>query len=210
MLGLILCYGYVGMVLLAAYGLQGYGEEKSRKFVHIMTANWWLIVMVFFKTVWGPLLVSSSFLIVNLLAYRYKFFRQIEVHKRDPGYGTIYYSMSMMGLTVLSFCMNNLCIGLVGCLALGYGDGIAALMGQRFPIRVYHIGNNRKSVGGSTGMFVVVTCVVILADFIAQQPFNLATTLLIAASATFFEAIAHGGRDNLWVPLVSGILYGFL
>ncbi|MGL4737760.1 MAG: diacylglycerol/polyprenol kinase family protein [Cellulosilyticaceae bacterium] len=210
MLGVLICYGYVGMILVIAYGLKRYGEERSRKFVHMMTANWWLIAMRFFDTVWGPLLISVSFLIVNLLGERYKLFKQIEVKQRNAGYGTVYYSVSMIILTLLSYGTSNLGIGLVGCLILGYGDGLAALIGQRYPVVKYQIRGNHKSLSGSLSMFAVGIIVVRLVGGLAHHSISVSGTLVIAVTATGLEAIARGGRDNLWVPVVSGVLYAIL
>ncbi|MGL4345152.1 MAG: diacylglycerol/polyprenol kinase family protein [Cellulosilyticaceae bacterium] len=210
MIGLIACYGYVAVILVVAYAIQRYGEEVSRKFVHIMTANWWLISMLFFQKIWGPLLISLSFLVVNLVGNKYRLFRQIQVSKRDPGYGTIYYSVSMIILTLMSYGLGDLTIGLVGSLVMGYGDGFAALIGRRWPICTYRLRGNTKSIGGSLTMFGVTVMVVSGATWLANNPSNLELSLMIGIVGAILEAIATRGRDNLWVPIGCAFLYVIL
>lgn len=113
----------------------------------------------------------------------------------------------MIILTLLSYGFNDLTIGLVGCLIMGYGDGLAAIVGRRFPILKYQIKGNNKSLGGSLTMFIISIMVVLLAQFIAKVPINYWVTISVGSVATCLEAIAHKGRDNLWVPLGSVWVY---
>ena len=54
--------------------------------------------------------------------------------------GTIYYSISCLVLTLFSFLWfkNKLYAG-IGLLSMGYGDGLIALIGQKFKSKEFKI-----------------------------------------------------------------------
>jgi phytol kinase len=84
-----------------------------------------------------------------------------------------------------------------------WGDGLAALIGQRFGEHPYQIWGEKKSWEGSLTMLLVsyLVCASILLG--VQGPV-MATWLIAAAAAaiaTALESISKYGIDNLSVPL---------
>ena len=63
--GLILSFLYIGLVIFGAQLFTKAGKEASRKFIHIMLANWWIIAMVFFDNVYVTAILPAVFVIVN-------------------------------------------------------------------------------------------------------------------------------------------------
>ena len=100
--------------------------------------------------------------------------------------------------------------GALGVFIMGYGDGLAAVIGKRYGIMAYRIFGNTKSYVGSLTMLVVsfVVCAVILW---AATPVFLGSILLqaliLAVFATVVEAVSPFGLDNLTVPLLTFFLY---
>lgn len=93
---------------------------------------------------------------------------------------------------------------------MGYGDGLAAVIGRRFGLMKYHIFGNTKSYVGSLTMLIVsfLVCTVIL--WAATPVFwgiILLQALILAVFATIVEAVSPFGLDNLTVPLLTFFLY---
>ena len=51
-LGLLVSFGYIALVIVSAKLFEKKGKEASRKFIHIMLGNWWIIAMYSFDNVW--------------------------------------------------------------------------------------------------------------------------------------------------------------
>ena len=94
-----------------------------------------------------------------------------------------------------------------------YGDGFAALIGQKFGRVKYTIFGGTKSLEGSLAMFVVTSVMsvfvwMVFASIGCTMPeFNIVNIIAISAVVTICEAVSYGGIDNLSVPAVTSILY---
>ena len=51
-IGIIVAYVYVFAIILSAKLIEKKGAEVSRKYIHIMLANIWIIIMIFFDNVY--------------------------------------------------------------------------------------------------------------------------------------------------------------
>ena len=69
-LGIIVSYVYIGIIVISAKVFNKKGTEFSRKFIHIMLGNWWLIAMYFFTNVWAAMFVPITFVIINYISYK--------------------------------------------------------------------------------------------------------------------------------------------
>ena len=94
-----------------------------------------------------------------------------------------------------------------------YGDGFAALIGQKFGKVKYTIFGGTKSLEGSLTMFVITTVMSVFVWMVftsigcTMPEFNIVNIIMISAVATLCEAFSYGGIDNLTVPAVTSILY---
>ena len=94
-----------------------------------------------------------------------------------------------------------------------YGDGFAALIGQKFGKVKYTVFGGTKSLEGSLTMFVITTVMsvfvwMVFASIGCTMPeFNIVNIIMISAVATLCEAFSYGGIDNLTVPALTSILY---
>jgi len=93
-----------------------------------------------------------------------------------------------------------------------WGDGLAALVGQRFGKHPYKIGGIQKSWEGSLTM-AITSYFVCSAILLAVQG-NIWQTwvipIIVALAATAMEAFSKVGIDNLSVPVGSAALCFFL
>jgi phytol kinase len=94
---------------------------------------------------------------------------------------------------------------------MAWGDGMAAIIGQRLGKHKYRIWGISKSWEGSLTMAVVsylVTCLVLLTVF-GNSWETWLTALIVALVATGLEAFSKLGIDNLTVPLASALVCFF-
>ena len=208
-LGIIVSYLYIGLVIIGAKIFEKRGKEASRKFIHIMLGNWWIIAMHFFTNVWFAVFVPATFVIINYLSYKKDIIKVMERDEQD-GLGTVYYAVALLVLAIVSFGIyEQPALGLVPTLVMAYGDGLAAIIGKKIKSKKYKLGETKKSFAGSLTMFIIST--LLIGIYLA---FNLGTTfwlgthwpvvaLLAGFAITALEAVSGKGWDNITVPIAT-------
>ncbi|WP_009632043.1 diacylglycerol/polyprenol kinase family protein [Synechocystis sp. PCC 7509] len=205
---------WIGLLLLVASLLSRFGTGNSeviRKVVHIGTGNvilfaWWLHIPAFVGV--GASILAS---IVTFLSYRFPILPGINSVGRKS-LGTFFYAVSIGILVAWFWSINKPQYAALGILVMAWGDGLAALVGQRFGKHPYQIWDNLKSWEGS-GTMAVVSFIVCSLIFLNVQGNNWQTwivSLNVALLATTLEAFSMYGIDNLTVPLGSAALGFFL
>jgi phytol kinase len=210
---LVLVSGYLGAIALIAAVSQtvfSAGYEVTRKIVHIGTGN--VIVLAWLLNVpsWIGIAASILFSLVTLLSYQFPLLPFIDSVGRKS-FGTFFYALSI-GLLISYFWPRELPFyAVLGVLVMTWGDGLAALIGQRWGKHSYQILGMKKSWEGSGSMFAVTfgVSVLILSTVQGLSWALLGVAGAIALGATLLEAFSKWGIDNLTVPLGSAaIAYG--
>jgi phytol kinase len=208
--GLIVSAAFIVLILLAARVFEKAGKEASRKFIHIMLSNWWIIAMVFFTNPWVAALMPAIFVVINYASYKMDI---IKVMERDEGeenkesLGTVYYAVSLFVLALITFGpVKNPLIGLCGIAVMGYGDGLAAVIGQAVKSPKFKIKDSTKTIAGSLTMFFIT--LLIMAGFLQYSGSSYVAIKSIASAIilTVVEAVSIKGTDNLTVPLLTSLL----
>jgi len=211
LIGLGVSYVYVFAILLTGKAFMRFGVEASRKFVHIMVCNWWLLAMVFFRSPIWAAIPPASFVVLNWLSYRYGLFDAMERKEGKGDLGTVYYAISLLVLTLLTFGDASLRFaGGAGILAMGYGDGLAALIGSKTRWKPFRIFGATRSLSGSLSMwngFQRVVCLLLLFHDAGSAWW---IALLAATFATIVEVATPLGLDNFSVPLLTAGLVWML
>ena len=211
-LGILVSYIYIALVILGARFFEKKGKEVSRKFIHIMLGNWWIIAMIFFNNVWFASFVPATFVIINYISYKKDIIKVMERDEQD-GFGTVYYALSLLILAVVSFgIFKNPILGLAPTLVMAYGDGLAAIVGKKIKSKRYKLGNTKKSFAGSLTMFFIALILIggyLL--FIKKEMFWISShwplvSLMIAFCITAIEAVSGKGMDNISVPISTLLL----
>ncbi len=208
--GIIVSIAFIGIILVSGRLFEKAGKEASRKFIHIMLSNWWIIAMVFFDNPWTAAIMPAAFVVINYASYKMNI---IKVMEREEGeenkesLGTVYYAISLFVLALITFGpLKNPLVGLCGIAVMGYGDGLAAVIGQSVKSKEYRVAGNRKTVAGSCTMFFVTLLIIAgflqysMADYVAIK------SILIAALMTIVEAVSIKGTDNITVPLLTSLM----
>lgn len=208
--GLVISILYIGLVIGISGIFSKASKEASRKFIHIMLANWWIIAMIFFDNIWIAGILPALFIIINYASYKFDIIKSME-RDDDSGeektLGTVFYAVSLLIVVMLCFgFFKNTIIGLVGILVMGYGDGFAAIAGKSIKSKEFTILGGKKSLAGCSTMFIISLIIIscTLAYFNVQ--FWYIKSIIIAIVATIFEAISVKGTDNLTVPILTTLM----
>lgn len=206
---IIISYTFVFSVILITSIIQKILKlqpEFSRKLVHISVGNWVFLALFCFSDWYYAAIVPASFIVINYLSYRYRIFKAMELDDKNPG--TIYYSISLTILTVLTFIRTPYyTLPYLGILAMVWGDGFASVIGRKYPIRILR---RSKSLGGSIAFFIFtfISSVVYLLLFNISMGFSFVFgfSIILALLGVFIELYSPHNMDNLTVPIMIGLI----
>jgi len=207
-IGLISAFIYIFVIILISTRLVKYPYEASRIFVHIMAANAWFIGIFLIKDYWFAMGLSVFFILFTILNLIFDWIPAINAETRFESLGNVYYTCSVALLILLTFNISRYQVaGGLGILVMAYGDGFASLIGRRYGKHSFAIFKGKKSIEGSLTMFVLSILTIAAYLTIVSYSLNWYVILLIAAVATVVEAISPHGLDNIFVPLITSLLY---
>jgi phytol kinase len=200
---------WIALIGLLAEGLHRYaqfGSETTRKVVHIGVGNvilfaWWLNIPA-----WIGITASIVFGAISVLSYRFPILPSINSVGRKS-LGTFFYAISI-GILIAAFWISKPYYAVLGILVMTWGDGLAALIGQRLGQRPYKVWGMEKSWEGSLTMAIVSYAVssLILLSMFGNVWQTWAFPIVIALVATVLESFSKFGIDNLTVPLGSATI----
>ncbi|WP_025724977.1 diacylglycerol/polyprenol kinase family protein [Acholeplasma granularum] len=210
---LLSSYAFIGIIIGISTILQKkniLGDEASRKFIHIGVSNWYFLVLIFMQDkndIWWTLIPPISFVALNYLSYKMNLIKSME-RSGKGNLGTVYFPISLLILVIFSIVfVENTMIGLMGILIMGYGDGLAAVIGKKYGKK--EIGNG-KSLIGSITMFVSSLVVAAIIINFSEGLNHIYMALVIAFISTIIEYITPKGLDNLTLPLGASLIYYLL
>lgn len=205
LVGIIISSVYIVLILVLSKLIAKKGEEASRKFIHILLSNVWIIYYFFIDSLAVACILPIAFTIINTISYKFKILKTMEREKND-GFGTIYYAISILIITVFTYLQKNPMLGMSGMLIMGYGDGMAAVVGKKIKSKEYEVGNAVKTIAGSITMFVISFFISSLVLNLLAVEYFFFKGLVIALVATALEAVSIKGLDNITVPIVVTVL----
>lgn len=195
--------------LVSRFGKRCLGDassEISRKIVHIGVSNWFFIYYHVFESDLWPILGLGAFALINyILNVSGLLSVLMGQSSRKRNWGLVEYPISVIALIALKALGvgDAVCVG-CGLLCMGYGDGLAALVGRSIRSGRFGLGG-RKTVAGSVTM-ALVTFAIFIALKLGYGSNASALTVMLAAAvasvlATLVEAYTPFGLDNISVPL---------
>lgn len=178
--------------------------EWVRKTVHIGTGNVILIAWALNIPLWVGVAASVLFSGLAILSYYLPILPGINSVGRRSG-GTFFYALSIGILVAWFWPLHLPQLAALGILVMTWGDGLAALVGQRWGRHPYVLWGQRKSWEGSLTMLGVSYGVGL--GVLSTLGLGWGMTALVAGGvaivATGLEAFSWWGMDNLTVPLGS-------
>ena len=182
-------------------------KELLRKIIHIGV---------------GPLIPIAKFLEINqnlaqymaalvsilvLINYVYRLFPIIEDIDRKS-FGTLFYCLSLFILITFFWDKDPLSL-FAGVFIMTLGDGLAGLLGKNLKSKTWIIFNQKKSLIGTTTMFLVSLIITGSLAYFGNHEISFFLPL-IALLATTVEQFSIAGIDNLFVPIISAIAFNLL
>lgn len=199
--GYLIGYAYLFAVILgvgAAYKAFKFPSELSRKLIHILICFTWLVLYRFFEGSPQILVMPASFVIINALSLKFKFFKGMEREGEKSTPGTVYYALAITVLMGLSLVFPKTLIpGGIAVFCLSFGDGFAAIFGEFFGDRSPRITKTKSLVGSIACLVFSVVGVYILSLFV-NIGLSLPQVLIIGAATTVLE-LAGLGLDNFTI-----------
>lgn len=205
LIGLIVSVIYIVLVFILSKFMTKKGEEISRKFIHIALSNIWFIYCLLIDELLIACILPAAFIVINSLSYKFKIFKTMEREEND-GFGTIYYAISILLVTIFSYLQTNPMIGMAGMLIMGYGDGFAAIVGKKIKSKEYNILGTTKTIAGSTTMLIFSLLISCIVFYIMGMEYFIFKAFITAIVATILEAISVKGLDNITVPIMITVL----
>ena len=200
-------FAYLGLLVILAEVLSrllSNDPEITRKVVHIGSGN--VILLAWWLNISQTVIVSAAIIAaaIALTSYAIPILPSIESVGRKS-FGTLFYAISMGVLTAV-FWRTHPQYAVIGILTMAWGDGLAAIVGQRFGKHKYQVGQISKSWEGSLAMsvaaFIITSATLWSVEGNSWQIWLISIATAVVATAC--EAFSQLGIDNLTVPLVSG------
>lgn len=212
--GLVASFSFLGLVIVFAFALgkkTAISSETMRKIIHIGVSNWWFIEIALFTKLSYALVGPIFFIISNSLFTFLNWGRFIGMDDKKRNYGLIYFPVTLLLLVIFQYQGYLPAIACtIGVLVMGYGDGLAALIGRKWGRRKLQIPSGGKTWLGTIIMFLVSFLVAFAGLMTTALPLGtvFGVSLLVATVSAFVEAITPLGLDNLTVPLLAAFLVG--
>lgn len=203
--GIMASFLYIGTIIAISGLFTKISKEASRKFIHIMLSNWWIIAMTFFDNMWVAAICPAIFVVINFLSYKFNIIKSMEREDDEKdGLGTVYYALSLLILALVTFGpLKNPTIGLVGVAVMGYADGMAAIVGKGIQSPEYSVNGNKKTLAGSATMFIITLLIISGALSYLNVANWLIKAFAMSILATIVEGISIKGTDNITIPLLT-------
>ena len=201
---------YIALIFLISKLFKNFypnNKEFLRKIIHIGM---------------GPLIPLAKFLeieqsaaqyfagamsVLIIINYIYKLIPIIEDIDRKS-FGTFFYCFSLLILISLFWEEDPLALT-SGFFVMTFGDGLAGLIGKNFKSKSWTIFNQKKSIIGTTTMFLISLIVISILGYQNNVDFNY-YYIGIALLATLLEQISIIGIDNFSVPIITSTIFHLL
>ncbi len=186
----------------------GLARDLSRKITHIGAGMIIAFLPLFDDTHWSKYFNVSIFVIWIALLVQKGLFADVNDKavktmtrtgdRRELLKGPLYF---VIVATICGTLFYKTFEGVLAMAILGWGDGMAPIIGSRYGKIKYQI-LSPKSVEGSLTMFVsAFVASLLLIQFIVPQEYNFNRILILSAIATVAEGISPKELDNFIIPL---------
>lgn len=169
--------------------------ETSRKLIHILLAFTWVFLYRFFWYDWQIVIIPISFIVINALSYKFKWFKMIERQdEKENHLGTVYFAIAITVLMIMALLFPSTIMQTgIATFCLCFGDGFAALIGSAAKKRIVIKGN--KSLQGSIACFVGTVIGLVVFCLIMNYSIPWYSYIIIGLATTLLELVEKG-LDN--------------
>jgi phytol kinase len=201
---------FVGSIVIIAelgHRWQWFSAEQSRKIVHIGTGNVIALAWLLQLPAWVGIASAVLAGIITLISYWLPILPGVNSVGRKS-YGTFFYAVSMGLLIAIFWPLQQPEYAVIGILVMAWGDGLAAIVGQKWGRHPYKILGNSKSVEGTVTLLLVSYIITTIILYIAHGnlPIVWFVGIPVAIVAVILESISQFGLDNISLPLGAALL----
>ena len=210
MINISLILSYIIFIFLISKLFKNFypnNQELLRKIIHIGMGPLIPLAKVLEIEKSAAQYFAGGMSILIVINYIYKLFPIIEDVDRKS-FGTFFYCFSLLILISLFWEKDPLALT-AGFFIMTLGDGLAGLIGKNFKSRSWKIFNQKKSILGTTTMFLISLFVLSTLGYTNNIDFNY-YYFGIALLATLLEQISIVGIDNFLVPIITSIIFHLL
>jgi phytol kinase len=186
----------------------GLARDLSRKITHIGAGMIIAFLPLFDDTHWSKYLNVSIFVIWIFLLVQKGLFADVDDEavktmtrtgdRRELLKGPLYF---VIVATICGTLFYKTFEGVLAMAVLGWGDGMAPIIGSRYGKIKYKI-LSQKSLEGSLTMFAsAFIASLLLIQFIIPKEYNFNRILILSAIATVAEGISPKELDNFTIPI---------
>lgn len=171
-------------------------SEVLRKIIHIGVSNWYFLYLLFNSWVLPVITLITAAIIIFYGVINDVPQRCFGEKDGSRSWGLIYYPLSIVFLIFFEQLgiLSNSSLG-CGFLAMGYGDGFAALIGKKWGLKKISVFSGNKTWIGTFVMFIVTLTVCVLLK--GWNPLF----IIVAAIGAMIEAFSPLALDNITVPI---------
>ena len=211
-LGLLIAYCYIFAIIGTAEALRrwrGYGPRFTRKVIHVGVGMLSWVLVFLFDSPWPFVFACLSFVILNLLDWRYGFLSAMTSSDRS-NLGTVYFPLAAAAVALLFWGRAPLMVAAL--MPLTWGDGLASVVGRAYGRNKFTVFGHTRSLQGSATFFLIGGLFTWLALWILSGPPDISPVaallpaLIVILAATLTEAFSIWGLDNLTVTAVAIII----
>ncbi|MHA2363949.1 MAG: DUF92 domain-containing protein, partial [Candidatus Hodarchaeales archaeon] len=188
---------------------QKLSKSNARKLLHIVLGNVILLVPFF-----GDFIIAISipllFIPINYFLSPNSPIKKLRLDTFEAGHawGTVLYPISLT--IIVFFCYDNPWLLIACFFPLAYGDGLAAVIGERANKGFFSgLGGQKTLIGSWTfiwASFVSVFVGLFLLKFFDIITFSIEfiifASIIVAILATLIELLSPKGTDNLFIPII--------
>jgi phytol kinase len=172
-------------------------NEVARKSIHISVAAF-VAFWPYYLSYLNIEYIAVAFILVIFVSRKYGFFQSIEQVKRNT-FGEYFFPLGILFVALLNPQKE---IFTVALLCVGFADGLAALIGQKYGrTNRYKIFSGFKSIAGSLTVFVVSLVILLLVDYFGKMHLPIASFIIMPLDVALVEAFTPFGADDLLIPI---------
>ena len=213
----VLLFGGITLVIAVSEWIRSrlnWPAEFTRKLVHILVGLLAFFLPLLLTTSLPIVILAIFFTLSNLIAIKLDLLKGM--HGVRESYGTVYYPLALLVLTLFAWPDQKLII-ITAMLILGLGDALAAIVGESIskPHQYQLVGDAKSFEGSATMLFVSMLVTFGVLSYYTSQLHQLEhpgmlvlvwTVIVTAIFATAAESLSYKGSDNLSVPLAAALM----
>ncbi len=206
-------YVFAVVAIMDKFVKSGFPQEVSRKIVHIAAGSWIMFWLFYDNSHWSKYFNIAPAFIWCILLLQKGFFAKPDDEavktmtrnndRKELLKGPFYFTL-VMNLMGTLFYNSNLAVTAMSF--LGWGDGIAPIVGKKYGRHKYKI-FAEKSIEGSIAFFVFGLGAGFLFSYLIFGSVKINHLLITGVITTIVEAVSPKDIDNILIPLAVVILY---